>query len=131
MTSNQPAQYRVLVNGLSYPDPADEPSVRAAGGLTAFAAQVSAEVFAAVQGRLRRRTRGEVVDDLPAASLPDLLAQGWVKVVDEDFGAKTQVVLHGRERVVTEAADLGAVRKDPARPRKARRTRRPPRRQED
>ena len=128
MTSNQPAQYRVLVDGLRYPDPADEPSVRAAGGLTAFAAQVSAEVFAAVQGRLRRRTRGEVVDDLPAASVPALLADGRVKVVDEDFGAKTQVVLHGRERVVTEAADLGAVRK---RPRKARRTRRTPRRQED
>ena len=48
MTSNQPTQYRVLVDGLRYPDPADEPSVRAAGGLTAFAAQVSAEVFAAV-----------------------------------------------------------------------------------
>ena len=128
MTSNQPAQYRVLVDGLRYPDPADEPSVRAAGGLTAFAAQVSAEVFAAVHGRLRRRTRGEVVDDLPAASVPALLADGRVKVVDEDFGAKTQVVLHGRERVVTEAADLGAVRK---RPRKARRTRRTPRRQED
>ena len=130
MTSKQPAQYRVLVDGLRYPDPADEPSVRAAGGLTAFAAQVSAEVFAAVHGRLRRRTRGEVVDDLPAASLPDLLAQGWVGVVDEDFGGGTSVVLHGRERVVTEAADLGAVRK-PARPRKARRTRRTPRRQED
>ena len=125
MTSKQPAQYRVLVDGLRYPDPADEPSVRAAGGLTAFAAQVSAEVFAAVHGRLRRRTRGEVVDDLPAASLPDLLAQGWVGVVDEDFGAKTPVVLHGRERVVTEAADLGAVRKpERPRPRKARTTRR-------
>ena len=81
MTSNQPAQYRVLVDGLRYPDPADEPSVRAAGGLTAFAAQVSAEVFAAVQGRLRRRTRGEVVDDLPAASLPALLADGRVEAV--------------------------------------------------
>ena len=129
MTSKQPAQYRVLVDGLRYPDPADEPSVRAAGGLTAFAAQVSAEVFAAVQGRLRRRTRGEVVDDLPAASVPALLAQGWVDVVDEDFGAKTPVVLHERARVVTEAAGLGAVRKDPARPRP--RKARTPRRQED
>ena len=98
MTSKQPAQYRVLVNGLRYPDPADEPSVREAGGLTAFAAQVSAEVFAAVEGRLRRRTRGEVVDDLPPESVPALLADGWVEAV-----------------VV-------------ARPR---RTRRPPRRQED
>ena len=125
MTSKQPAQYRVLVDGLRYPDPADEPSVRAAGGLTAFAAQVSAEVFAAVQGRLRRRTRGEVVDDLPPSSLPDLLAQGWVDVVDVDFGAKTPVVLHGRERVVTEAADRGAVRKSARpRPRKASTTRR-------
>ena len=87
MNFSQPTPYRILVDGLSYPDPADEPSVRAAGGLTAFAAQVSAEVFAAVHGRLRRPTRGEVVDDLPPASVSALLAHGWVNVVDEDFGA--------------------------------------------
>ena len=81
MNFSQPTPYRILVDGLSYPDPADEPSVRAAGGLTAFAAQVSAEVFAAVHGRLRRPTTGEVVDDLPPASVPVLLAHGRVEAV--------------------------------------------------
>lgn len=81
MNTKQPTPYRILVDGLRYPDPADEPSVRAAGGLTAFAAQVSAEVFAAMQQRMRRPTRGDVVDDLPEASLPALLAHGRVEAV--------------------------------------------------
>ena len=51
----------VLVDGLRYPDPADEPSVRAAGGLTAFAAQVSAEVFAAVEHSVDDVTYADLV----------------------------------------------------------------------
>ena len=76
--------YRITINGLTYPDPADEPRVREAGGLTAFAAQVSAEVFATVEQRMRRPTKGETVNDIPEASVPWLLAQGWVEAVDEE-----------------------------------------------
>lgn len=80
------ARHRLKVD-LAYPVNADvDAALRTAADLVAEAeARRNAVVSAAVENGLMREARaGEVVDDLPARSLPWLLKQGLIEVIEAD-----------------------------------------------
>lgn len=68
--------YRVTTDGLTYPVRDSLALVQAAGGLSRMTEEARAQLT------LKRAERGELVDDVPATSVPWLLEQGLIERVE-------------------------------------------------